>query len=124
MIFGPGTVSPADLERQQQDRQGAQQPQHEEEQPAFDWGRQWYPVAMEADLELERPNALQLLGKNIAVWKDASSGDWHAVDDKCPHRLAALSDGHISSKGDIVCPYHGWEFNAEGKCTHNPQVRK
>ena len=38
-------------------------------------------------------------------------------------RLAALSDGHISGQGDIVCPYHGWEFNGEGRCTHNPQVR-
>ena len=37
-------------------------------------------------------------------------------------RLAALSDGHISGQGDIVCPYHGWEFNGEGRCTHNPQV--
>ena len=37
-------------------------------------------------------------------------------------RLAALSDGHISGKGDIVCPYHGWEFNGEGQCTHNPQA--
>ena len=41
----------------------------------------------------------------------------------CCCRLAALSDGHISGQGDIVCPYHGWEFNGEGRCTHNPQVR-
>ena len=37
-------------------------------------------------------------------------------------RLAALSDGHVSSTGDIVCPYHGWQFDLEGKCTHNPQA--
>ena len=42
---------------------------------------------------------------------------------RCGCRLAALSDGHINGEGDIVCPYHGWEFNGEGRCTHNPQVR-
>lgn len=37
-------------------------------------------------------------------------------------RMAALSDGHVSHSGDIVCAYHGWQFDGEGKCTHNPQV--
>ena len=37
-------------------------------------------------------------------------------------QLTALRDGHVSSGGDIVCPYHGWQFDAEGKCTHDPQV--
>ena len=39
--------------------------------------------------------------------------------DRCPHRWAPLSEGHVS--GDkIVCPYHGMEFNNRGVCTKAP----
>lgn len=55
------------------------------EPPAFDWARNWYPVALTGDLNTERPSSLQLLGKQIAVWRDLS-GVWNAVEDRCPHR--------------------------------------
>ncbi len=55
------------------------------DEPAFDWGRNWWPIAIVGDLDEDRPNALQLLGRDIAVWKDAE-GTWHAVHDQCPHR--------------------------------------
>ena len=60
------------------------------DEPAFDWGRNWWPIAMERDLDEDRPNALQLLGKDIAVWKD-TEGTWHAVHDQCPHRCASTA---------------------------------
>ena len=59
-----------------------------EDQPAFDWARNWYPVALESNLSTDRPNAIQLLGKQIAVWRDGAGGAWHAVEDRCPHRRA------------------------------------
>ena len=41
------------------------------------------------------------------------------MSDLCIHRGGALSDGEI--KGDcIMCPYHGWEYNAEGACVKIP----
>jgi phenylpropionate dioxygenase-like ring-hydroxylating dioxygenase large terminal subunit len=41
------------------------------------------------------------------------------MQDLCPHRGAALSGGRI--KGEcIVCPYHGWEYQADGTCTNIP----
>jgi phenylpropionate dioxygenase-like ring-hydroxylating dioxygenase large terminal subunit len=37
----------------------------------------------------------------------------------CAHRGAALSGGQI--KGEcIVCPYHGWEYQADGTCINIP----
>ena len=39
----------------------------------------------------------------------------------CPHRLAKLSIGSIDrEKGTLVCEYHGWCFNSEGKCSKIP----
>lgn len=46
-----------------------------------------------------------LNGRELVVWCDAA-GTWHAQDDRCPHRLAALSDGFIDkANSQIVCSY-------------------
>eukprot|EP00983_Pelagomonas_calceolata_P047549 1140710-Pelagomonas_calceolata.AAC.4 len=47
------------------------------------------------------------------------------LDNVCPHRGAPLGKGWLKDiedpNGDldtcVVCPYHGWAFNAEGACT-------
>jgi phenylpropionate dioxygenase-like ring-hydroxylating dioxygenase large terminal subunit len=45
------------------------------------------------------------MGRELVLWRDAA-GAWHAQDDACPHRLAALSDGFIDpAAGQIVCSY-------------------
>jgi phenylpropionate dioxygenase-like ring-hydroxylating dioxygenase large terminal subunit len=46
-----------------------------------------------------------LMGRQLVLWRD-SKGEWHAQNDACPHRLAALSDGFIDADNDqIVCSY-------------------
>jgi phenylpropionate dioxygenase-like ring-hydroxylating dioxygenase large terminal subunit len=42
------------------------------------------------------------------------------MQDLCLHRGTALSLGWVADDR-IVCPYHGWRYNAEGKCTLIPQ---
>ncbi|KAF8055112.1 PTC52 [Scenedesmus sp. PABB004] len=43
--------------------------------------------------------------------------------DRCPHRLAPLSEGRIdAATGNLMCSYHGWEFDATGRCTSIPQI--
>lgn len=56
----------------------------------FDWSKQWYPVAVVADLDPARPHPNTLLNKKLVLWCD-SKGQWQAFRDQCPHRLAALS---------------------------------
>lgn len=51
------------------------------------------------------------------------SGSWRVFEDRCPHRLAPLSEGRIEpSDGTLMCSYHGWRFSGEGKCEHIPQI--
>jgi benzoate/toluate 1,2-dioxygenase alpha subunit len=35
----------------------------------------------------------------------------------CSHRGAMLTDGRAGTMAEIACPYHGWRFNTDGKCT-------
>ncbi|GLI63951.1 hypothetical protein VaNZ11_007117, partial [Volvox africanus] len=88
----------------------------------FLWNAHWYPVAIVDDLDPRRPHATHLLGIPLALWRD-KEGAWHAVEDKCPHRLAPLSEGRIETDGTLQCAYHGWQFNGSGSCTHIPQLR-
>ena len=41
------------------------------------------------------------------------------IAEQCPHRRASFLHGIPTERG-IRCPYHGWEFNAQGKCLNQP----
>lgn len=78
--------------------------------------RAWHPVAALPQLR-GRPLSRRLLGRPLVVFKGR---DGPAVlIDRCPHRNAALSDGRLRA-GDLECPYHGWRFAADGRCTLTP----
>ncbi|WIA09707.1 hypothetical protein OEZ85_009091 [Tetradesmus obliquus] len=87
----------------------------------INWYQQWYPLAIIKDLDPRRPNAARLLGIPVVMWRDGS-GAWRAFEDRCPHRLAPLSEGRIDANGTLMCSYHGWEFNGAGACTRIPQI--
>eukprot|EP00884_Botryococcus_braunii_P017730 jgi/Botrbrau1/4640/Bobra.33_2s0011.1 len=88
----------------------------------FLWESQWYPIAYEEDLNGKWPQPVQLLGKDLVLWRDGK-GAWHCFEDRCPHRLAPLSEGRVDeSTGQLMCSYHGWEFRGDGSCARIPQA--
>lgn len=86
------------------------------------WRQAWYPVAYLHDLDASRPNAFTLLGEDLVLWFDRQGQRWRAFADVCPHRLVPLSDGRLNSRGELECPYHGWSFDGQGRCTAIPQA--
>lgn len=86
------------------------------------WRQAWYPVAYLRDLDRRRPTAFTLLGEDLVLWFDRQEQRWRAFADVCPHRLVPLSDGRLNSRGELECPYHGWSFDGEGRCTAIPQA--
>ena len=74
----------------------------------------WYPVMLASELG-KRPIKRRLLGEDIAFWRDG--GTVNAIADRCPHRGASLSRGHIRfpGSGTLSCPYHGWTFDGQGQ---------
>lgn len=77
----------------------------------------WHPVAAVEELD-ERPIlSARLLGEDIVLWR--VNGQTHAWQDLCVHRGTKLSLGKIVNDC-LMCPYHGWTYNQEGRCVHMP----
>jgi phenylpropionate dioxygenase-like ring-hydroxylating dioxygenase large terminal subunit len=87
----------------------------------FDWKEVWYPVYYVQDLDRTKPLSFTLLGQNLVIWWDRTAAIWRVFEDKCPHRLAPLSEGRIAEDGALECPYHGWAFTGAGNCDRIPQ---
>ena len=78
----------------------------------------WYPVCTAEELSADEPLQVQLLGLKFVAFRD-TDGKPHVLSDTCIHRGGSLGFGKI--KGDCVeCPYHGWQFAGDGRCTHIP----
>mmetsp|Transcript_8266 Transcript_8266/g.14166 ORF Transcript_8266/g.14166 Transcript_8266/m.14166 type:complete len:537 (-) Transcript_8266:224-1834(-) len=87
---------------------------------SFDWRRQWYAVLCEEDLPKNEPYAFTLFDEPMVLWVDPD-GKINCVRDRCPHRLAPLSEGRLE-KGRLECGYHGWQFSGAGECVRIPQL--
>jgi nitrite reductase (NADH) small subunit/3-phenylpropionate/trans-cinnamate dioxygenase ferredoxin subunit len=60
-------------------------------------------------------------GKLIALF--CVGGQYHAIDDVCPHMGASLSDGYVEN-GIVTCPWHAWRFRlADGAWADNPRIK-
>lgn len=81
----------------------------------------WHPVAYAHTIEAGRPYPVKLLGESLVVWRGAD-GAPRAFRDLCIHRGTALSLGWVSDD-TLVCPYHGWRYDAAGACVLIPQNR-
>jgi phenylpropionate dioxygenase-like ring-hydroxylating dioxygenase large terminal subunit len=80
----------------------------------------WHPVALAGDVG-NSPLAVQLLDQPLVLWRDGLGGV-QALADRCPHRGARLSLGRVTVQGRLECPYHGWQFDGSGQCTHVPAL--
>jgi phenylpropionate dioxygenase-like ring-hydroxylating dioxygenase large terminal subunit len=80
----------------------------------------WHPVAFSTELAADAPSHTDLLGEPLVLWRGAD-GQPRANLDLCVHRGTALSLGWV--RGDeLVCPYHGWRYRADGRCVAIPQL--
>ncbi len=78
----------------------------------------WYVAALDSELIDGKLLGRTILGERVLLYR-GESGKVVALDNRCPHRGALLSDGRI--EGDSVrCMYHGLRFNDHGKCTQIP----
>jgi len=78
----------------------------------------WQPVMLSSDLAISRAKRVEIFGEFFTAYRGAD-GRAHFVDDRCPHRLTALSLGRVEGD-EIRCFYHGWGFDPSGACVRQP----
>jgi len=121
----------------------AEDPQADGEEEEFVWTKNWYPLVPVEILDLAKPHKFRLFGTDVVVWNDGpldngggtfqpkkdrpknakkSEGTWRVFVDSCPHRRVPLSEGRIEDDGSLLCSYHGWRFDGDGKAVAVPQV--
>lgn len=84
--------------------------------------RHWFAVGWEVSLR-DAPLATSLLSEPLVLWRDDHDQPVAAID-RCPHRGVALSLGTVDDAGHLVCGYHGWHYEASGRCVKIPQLRE
>jgi vanillate O-demethylase monooxygenase subunit len=77
----------------------------------------WYIAAWPEELE-DGVLARTIMGEPLVIFRDAD-GKAAALEDRCCHRGAPLSQGWIGDKG-ITCGYHGLVFDGSGACVEIP----
>jgi phenylpropionate dioxygenase-like ring-hydroxylating dioxygenase large terminal subunit len=88
------------------------------------WRRAWHAVAHAEEVTAEAPLPVLVAGQ---AWVIARlDGRLTAFEDRCPHRLAPLSAGHLVTEADgthrLACAYHGWRYDAAGRCDLIPSL--
>ncbi len=97
----------------------------------------WHEVASLADVEREGRAVARIGGREIGVVRDPTTGELHAVRNRCPHSGAPLCLGTVvdrstgkpgryeqSGRPVLRCPWHGWEYDLEtGSCVDDGRMR-
>lgn len=78
----------------------------------------WYAAALSTDLKHGQPIGRTLFEWPLVLWRN-QDGLPVAMEDRCAHRHAPLSQGRIE-QGRLVCPYHGWSYAQQGQCVEAP----
>ncbi|MFD0676960.1 MULTISPECIES: Rieske 2Fe-2S domain-containing protein [unclassified Paenibacillus] len=81
---------------------------------------EWFAVLKSEEVK-DKPVQVIIMGARVVVFR--TSKGVHAFKDLCIHRGSALSIGTIQND-TIVCPYHGWQYDAHGNCVCIPAQSK
>lgn len=79
----------------------------------------WYPVLESYEIGY-KPLGVERLGRRLVFWRPSDNKP-HAHLDRCPHLGAVLSSGKIC-EDRLVCPFHGFEFDGDGRCHYIPAI--
>ncbi|MGW0043608.1 Rieske 2Fe-2S domain-containing protein [Rhodococcus sp. NPDC003348] len=74
----------------------------------------WFQVAWSAEIEPGQVHRMKYFGQEMVAWR-STSGELTVMDAFCEHLGAHLGYGGRVEEDRIVCPFHGWEWNGQGK---------
>jgi phenylpropionate dioxygenase-like ring-hydroxylating dioxygenase large terminal subunit len=71
----------------------------------------WYVIGEKNEFYSNKLYKKTIWNKDYVVWKNDKN--YFALDNHCSHRGASLANGRLIGE-NILCPYHGYEFNSTG----------
>jgi 5,5'-dehydrodivanillate O-demethylase len=81
--------------------------------------RYWHVVGAASELTDRKPKKrVRVLGEDLVLFRDQTGG-YGLVGEHCSHRGASLYYGFVED-GGIRCAYHGWKYDACGRCVEQP----
>ena len=83
----------------------------------------WYCAAWSDALGDNGVLGLTILKEPVVLYRQGN-GEVVALEDRCAHRFAPLSMGHVVGGNRIQCPYHGLEYDKTGACVLQPHGNK
>ncbi len=93
------------------------------EQPGL-FPRGWHVIALSQELAAGEIKALHYFNQEWVLFR-GEKGKAVLLDAYCPHLGAHLAATGSSVVGDTIkCPFHGWQFDCTGACTHIPYAKK
>ncbi|MBT5017760.1 MAG: Rieske (2Fe-2S) protein [Planctomicrobium sp.] len=76
-------------------------------------------IAQVGDIPEGEGRSYPVNGKVIGLF--FVDGEYHAINDFCPHMGASLASGHVED-GAVMCPWHAWRFCVkDGSWLDNPK---
>ena len=79
----------------------------------------WFFVHFSHELHTGDVKTLHYFGQELVLFR-TEDGQPALLDAYCPHQGAHLGFGGEVAGDAIRCPFHGWEYTADGRCKHIP----
>ena len=95
----------------------------ETESVLYPYPRGWFLIGPSQTLASGKLVEKLWMGRSIVIWRD-SAGTICVANAYCPHLGAHLgpSSGGILRDGNLICPFHGFEYDIRGNCVATPSV--
>jgi phenylpropionate dioxygenase-like ring-hydroxylating dioxygenase large terminal subunit len=77
----------------------------------YKYNLNWYVIGEKTKFKNNKAQKITIWNNDYVVWRNNT--DYYAMDNYCSHKGASLAIGKISNN-NIICPYHGYEFNSNG----------
>jgi cholesterol 7-dehydrogenase len=83
----------------------------------------WYKLMRAEELKVGDVKFMEFFGEHYVLFR-GENGRAALLDAYCPHLGANLAASGRVVGNCIECPFHGWQFQDDGKCAHIPYVDK
>ena len=82
----------------------------------------WFALGRLDQLPGEAVNRLHYFGEELVLWRD--DDELHLVHARCPHLGAHLGVGGKVLDGCLVCPFHEWSYDGDGRNSSIPYANR